>query len=362
MNQFATATDWKVETVPDVNGTHYGQAKSELPRIVDAATFIAAPLAEPKELIRGMFHQGCKLALGGGSKSFKTWTLLDLAVSVSHGLNWLNFPTTECQVLFVNFELQDWTIQRRIEAVAHAKGVKLEPGRLSLLNLRGHAANYNILLPQIADAMKRGFGLAILDPVYKLYGVTDENKAGDVAQLLNAVEELAVATGAGVAFGSHFSKGNQSQKDSIDRISGSGVFARDPDSILTFTRHENEDCFTVEPTLRAFKGVAPFVVRWQYPLMRFEPDLDPFKLKQCTGRKREHDPRKLLSAIAHTTPEQPISISAWATDGNIHRTTLAGYLTEMRRQGWIATVGEGSNARQYITNKGKAFLNGGINE
>lgn len=37
---------------------------------------------------------------------------------------------------------------------------------------------------------------------------------------------LTVETGAGVAFGSHFSKGNQIQKESIDRISGSGVFAR----------------------------------------------------------------------------------------------------------------------------------------
>jgi len=33
-------------------------------------------------------------------------------------------------------------------------------------------------------------------------------------------------------FGAHFSKGNQAGKESIDRISGSGVFARDPDTIL----------------------------------------------------------------------------------------------------------------------------------
>jgi len=93
--------------------------------------------------------------------------------------------------------------------------------------------------------------------------------------------------------------------------------------------------------------------------MREADELDPSNLKQAgPGLKPDHDPRKLLAVIGHTSAENPISISAWPTDGNIHRTTLAGYLTEMRRQGWIATAGEGSTARQYITNKGKAFLKG----
>jgi hypothetical protein len=330
-----------------------------LPPIVDAATFMAESLAEPSQLVHGIFHSGCKLVLGGGSKSFKTWQLLDLAMSVAHGINWLNFETNPARVLFTNFELQPWTIQQRIEAIAQAKGIKLEPGRLSLLNLRGRAAHYNMLLPQIVEMMKEGFGLVILDPIYKLYGDSaDENSARDMAGLLNAVERLAVETGAGAAFGSHFSKGNQSQKESIDRISGSGVFARDPDSILTFTKHESEGCFTVEPTLRAFKPVAPFVVRWQFPLMQLAPELDPAKLRQVTGRPQKHDYRRLLAAIVDTTAENPISISTWAAARKVARQTLQGYLPEMSRQGWIATTGKGNNARQFLTNKGKAYVNG----
>lgn len=347
----------EIDTVPEVNCAYDAEQIPALPAIVDAAAFGARPLTEPEQLIVRVFHKGCKLALGGSSKSFKTFTLLDLAVSVSHGLDWLNFQTTQCRVLFVNFELQEWTIQYRLEAVAKAKGIQLKSGGLSLLNLRGHAANYNLLLPLIAEKMKEDFGLVVLDPLYKLYGVTDENKASDVARLLNAIEDMAVKTGAGVAFGSHFSKGNQSQRDSIDRISGSGVFARDPDSILTFTKHETEDCFTVEPTLRAFKPVPAFVVRWQYPLMHPEPGLNPSNLKQLAGRKPAHDPRNLLAVIEGTSAENPISILAWANKAKVHRTTLSGYLPEMRRQGWIATSGEGNTARQYITNKGKVFRN-----
>ena len=335
------------------------QSRIGFPDIIDAADFVSEPLPEPSQLISGILHKGSKLALGGSSKSFKTWSLLDLGLCVAYGIPWLNFQTAQAQVLFVNFELQTWTVQQRIEALASARGVKFEPKRLFIQNLRGHAGNFALILPQIQQAMKTDFGLCIFDPIYKLYGLTDENKAGDVARLLNAIEELALRTGAAVAFASHFSKGNQSQKESIDRFSGSGVFARDPDSLLTFTRHENEDCFTVEPTLRAFKPVPPFVVQWQFPLMRPENGLDPSRLKQVAGRRHAHDHKKLLTAIALTSEQSPISISAWAHAGNVPRQTLTDYLPEMRRKGWIKTTGVGNTARQYITNEGKAFITQG---
>lgn len=91
-------------------------------------------------------------------------------------------------------------------------------------------------------------------------------------------------TGAAVAFGAHYSKGNQSQKEPIDRIGGSGVFAHDPDTILNFTRHEEEECFTVEAILRNHPPVKPFVVRWGFPLMCVEETLDPANLRKA-GRK-----------------------------------------------------------------------------
>ena len=332
--------------------------KPGLPPIVDASDFLSNRESEPLHLVDGLLHQGSKLVLGGGSKSFKTWTLLDLALSISHGQQWLGRSTTKGKVLYINFEIQNYAWQKRIASVASAKGIKLEPGTIKLWNLRGHASDFGSLLPEVtAQTKESNFALIVVDPIYKMYGNLDENKAGDVATLLNGLEALAVNTGAAIAFGAHFSKGNQSGKEAIDRISGSGVFARDPDSILIFTRHEEEDCFTVESILRNFAPVQPFAVRWQFPLFTPDQTLDPAKLKQSNaGRKREHDPRKILKAIAHTTPETGISISAWAKLVSMKRPTLNDYLTEMRKQGWIATAGEGTTAVQYITEKGKELL------
>jgi len=307
-----------------------------LPPIIDASEFVSNILPKPRELVHGVLHRGSKLALGGGSKSFKTWTLLDLALSVSHGAPWLGFEVDPGRVLYVNFEIQDYAWQGRIEAVARAKAIELQAGKIALLNLRGRAANFRTLLPKLVSRAKNeGFVLVILDPIYKLYGQTDENSAGDVAALCNAIEDLTVQTGAAVAFGAHFSKGNQSGKEAIDRISGSGVFARDPDSMLIFTRHEEEGAFGVDCILRNFKPVPQFAVRFQFPLMRRDDSLDPTRLKKTSGRKPEHDPTAILKVL----PDGGLGVNDWEGAAReqygIYGTTFHRLRRTLERQGKV---------------------------
>ena len=107
--------------------------QADLPPMVDAADFLATPQEMPPELVAGVLHKGSKLAFGGSSKAFKTWCLLDLAFSVAHGALWLGFKTTPGKVLYVNFEIQNYAWQRRIAAVARAKGIELKPGATPVL-------------------------------------------------------------------------------------------------------------------------------------------------------------------------------------------------------------------------------------
>jgi len=307
----------------------------ELPEPIDAAGFLTQSIAAPAELVAGILHQGSKLVFGGSSKSFKTWSLLDLAISIATGTDWLGRQTKQGKVLYVNFEIQAHPWQRRIVAVAQAKGVELRPGQLSLLNLRGHATSFQQLIPRIIQRCSTDhFALTVFDPIYKLYGKTDENAAGDVAALLNSLEQLAADTGAAVAFGAHFAKGNASTKEAIDRISGSGVFARDPDSLLIFTKHEADDAFTVEPILRNFPPVAPFAVRWDFPLMRPAMDLDPARLKKAGGRKPEHAPAELLNLL----PPEGLANADWqakAVGEGISKRTFYRLRCELNKTGKV---------------------------
>ena len=261
-----------------------------LPEIISGSEFMAVPQLEPPQLIEGILHQSSKMILGGASKSRKTWTLIDICLSVSAGTPWWGFKTRRGRVLYLNFELPAFAFQKRVALIAAAKGITDFSG-FDLWNLRGFATDFSELIPKILSRIKESnYALIVLDPVYKGLGKRDENKAGDIASLCNEIEQLAVKSGAAVAYGAHYSKGNQAAKDSIDRIGGSGVFARDADVILTMTPHEDKDAYVIDLTLRALPQVDPFVVRWQ--AVHFERDsaADATRIRQ--PGKSAKEPKK----------------------------------------------------------------------
>src|SRR4030095_15840395 len=260
-----------------------------------------------------VLHRGAKMVAGGASKTYKTLFLIDLGISVATGSHSLGkFPTKRGRVLYINLEIQPAFFAKRIKAICDERQIKIDSGYLKVWNLRGFAADLAKLLPRLLRKIGRDeFVLIIIDPVYKLLGARDENKAGDIASLLNEIEYLAVETGAAVAFGAHYSKGNQASKESIDRIGGSGVFARDPDSILNFTEHKAADCFTVEATLRNHPPIEPFVVRWQFPLFSVDSTLDPEQLKKA-GRPEKYDAKDLLTLIEEPMSARPLAKKAWS--------------------------------------------------
>lgn len=319
------AETWQAFAEPDI-----APLVATFPPLEDATEFLNSEIATPQDIIHGMLHRGSKMVLGGGTKSFKTWQLIYLANAVACGIPWLGRNTTKGSVLYINLELAPQFFNQRVQIVARAVGAVLNPGQFKIWNLRGYAADLSRLLAQLLqEAEPERFMLIVIDPIYKVLGTRDENRAGDIANLLNEIERLAVQSRAAVVFGAHFSKGNQSGKESMDRIGGSGVFARDPDSILIFTRHEQEDAFTVDATLRNHPPLRPFVVRWKFPLMVVDDLLDPSRLKQIGGRTRQNHGTDLLALLG-----DPLTTGNWkklaANDCGMSERTFYRLLGELK--------------------------------
>lgn len=320
-NDWTRACESTLDLVAALEKPTQVRPQSSLPAPDDGTSFVEDDIPLPLELVQGVLHKGTKMVLGGPSKAYKTWALLDLAVSVASGKDWWSFPCKQGKVIYLNFEIPRPFMRQRLAAICLAKGVKLEPGQLEIWNLRGHAGSFEMLLKDIIAQLKlHPYVLVIIDPTYKVMGDRDENSASDMNNLMNTFEQLCTSTGVAVAFGSHFAKGNASGKEAIDRISGSGVTARDPDSIITLTRHSAGDAyFTADFTLRNFPRVDPFVVFREHPLMSRVPDLDPNDLKRPErdkGEKREKKERvnksdevkeKLLNVLS-----EPLLLGEWA--------------------------------------------------
>ena len=65
-----------------------GVVAPPLPEIEFLREFVANVPEPPPQLIEGILHQGCKMVLGGTSKSNKSWCLLNLGLSVASGTEW----------------------------------------------------------------------------------------------------------------------------------------------------------------------------------------------------------------------------------------------------------------------------------
>jgi RecA-family ATPase len=293
-------------------GSIVQSSNGRFPQLQDTAEFFETedpPL--PPLVIWHLLHQGSKMLLGGNSKGRKTWALLDLAISVATGADWWGFHCRKGPVCYINLEIQPQFFRMRCKKICETKNVQPEHGMFFHWPLRGHAKPMTELIKDILGFLQQHkLSLVIIDPIYKTLPPFSgsENDSAMITQLLNEVETITIDTGAAVLFCSHFSKGDQSEKVSMDRVSGSGAWSRDPDTLLTMTAHEENDCFTVDATLRNLAPMKPFVVQWDYPLFMRQDEMNPDRLKK-RGPKGT-PPEKLLDVLSEFTGQEPKDVIA----------------------------------------------------
>ena len=279
----------------------------ELPKLPPIRAFQDIPsedMAPPPILIDGLLYQGGKMFISAPSKAHKTFTALHLSVCVSNGQDWLGFRTIRRNVLFIDLELMPFETPKRLNAIMEREGLWDKSG-IALWNLRGHAVNFNSIREQILEHCRENdTGLIGIDPYYRLADGADENSNSEIATFLLNVERLATETGAAVVLTHHFAKGNAASKKSIDRMSGAGTFARDPDALLAMTEGEDstEDnpLFVIEPIVRSFPTVKPFAVRWEYPLWTRDENA-PIELKGSPGRRKKGTVAEIVKLLPEGT-------------------------------------------------------------
>jgi RecA-family ATPase len=161
-----------------------------------------------------------------------------LAVSISTGTPFLNIETVTARVLLVNGEIRPGAYRKRLRRMMTAMQIDGDAlrDRLSVLNScdATAAATWESVL---ALAMKHRAAVCIVDPAYLLLG--DEI---DQMQAKSNVQAMRAFAAAGVTLVNvfHGTKGHIGDRQVIDRISGSGVYARDASTMLSLCEHASE--------------------------------------------------------------------------------------------------------------------------
>lgn len=278
-------------------------------------------LAPP--LIEGVLRQGHKMLMAGPSKAGKSFALIELSIGIAEGAKWLGWQCTQGKVLYVNLELDRASALHRFKDVYNALG--LQPyniNNIDIWNLRGKSVPMDKLAPKlIRRAQKKNYIAVIIDPIYKVL-TGDENSADQMAHFTNQFDKIATELGSSVIYCHHHSKGTQGGKKSMDRASGSGVFARDPDALIDLVELDITDSLIKQQEGAAACSIYANAIR-QVSFDYFDEHVgidDQQSVSQMNMHaKRILDPERLKQIESEITKAvQSIRVrSAWRVEGTL---------------------------------------------
>jgi RecA-family ATPase len=193
--------------------------------------------------------------------------------------------------MYVNLELDRASCLHRFKDVYQS--LKWEPkniGNIDIWNLRGKSIPMDKLAPKlIRRAAKKNYIAIIIDPIYKVI-TGDENSADQMANFCNQFDKVCTELGCAVIYCHHHSKGAQGGKRSMDRASGSGVFARDPDALLDLIELDLTDELLKQEENKAVCAACIAFLEKNYP--KWEDDVS--QDDQCSERAMLDYCKKIL--------------------------------------------------------------------
>lgn len=254
----------------------------DLPEFVNLGDVIDHPPALAEPLIDGVLRVGHKMLIAGPSKAGKSYSMVELAIAIAEGGEWLGHRCKQGKVLYINLEIDEASFINRMVEVYKVLYKAKHANNIEVWNLRGHAIPMRKFTPKlIRRAKEKGFLAVIIDPIYKVQD-GDENSAAEVARFCNELDKICTELSTSLIYVHHHSKGNQSGKKAMDRASGSGVWMRDVDASIDFLEYtlpeelEVEDkkltAWRVEYTIREFPDRDPIYILFDYPIHVLDKD------------------------------------------------------------------------------------------
>lgn len=273
-------------------------------------------------LISGILRQGHKMLIAGPSKAGKSFALIELCCAIAEGRKWLGWKCTAGRVMYVNLELDRASCLHRFKDVYNALGWSPEHlDNIDIWNLRGKSVPMDKLAPKlIRRAAKKDYIAIIIDPIYKVI-TGDENSADQMAAFCNQFDKICTELGTAVIYCHHHSKGSQGGKRSMDRASGSGVFARDPDALLDLIELDlNDNILKQEENKAVCEACAQvlnqFFDNWEDDVSQDDLCSQVQMLAYC-NKKMSAGQTRALNAAVEAAKARVQHITGWRIEGTL---------------------------------------------
>jgi hypothetical protein len=248
------------------------------------ASIRAREIPEPDMALEEFADIGDTLGIFGKSKAKKSWALLQLAVSLAVGQDFLGVRVPKPRrCLLVQLEVTRDHYDRRVQRVAGGMGFAAAEellGNLRVAHGRGQSLTPQ-LIAELVDLERPE--VLLVDPIYPL--ITEENTAEGVKPVLEALAKIA-EKGILVIYTHHDKKGKAGDLDLVDRGSGSGVLGRAYDAAMFLDNHATDpEAQVVRFITRNYPPVEDQTIRWEGFL--FKPQEAPAEVETSGSESRK---------------------------------------------------------------------------
>ena len=298
-------TGRKLQFNVSVNPEDASTAAPYLLPVVRASALESAEEQKPW-LIERLWSAGAVGIVSGPPKALKTWTALEMAISVATGVPCLStFPVHRSgPVLLYAAEEPMPALHSRLHALARNHALDLDQ-----VDIRVIAAD-SLRLDRGEDREKLTATvrfhrpvLLILDPLIRLHGL-DENQSGPMAELLGYFRFLQRSTGAAIAIIHHSRKNAASSAAPGQSLRGSSDLYAFVDSLVSLERRRDQVTLSAEH--RSAPGLGPLPLEL---VPAADPNQSPYLRLRASVQDDSSKHTALPDRILELLEDAPIPIT-----------------------------------------------------
>lgn len=230
-------------------------------------------------IIEGILRRGEVGNIIAATKIGKSWFALMLMICIATGRDWLGRRVARGNVLLIDNELHEETLENRISAVQFAMRIPPEAprDRFEYVACRGNWISIQDLMEALPSRYPPGsLNLICIDAKYRLFGNgLEENSNDDQTTFHNMIDQFAAVMNCPIVLVHHATKGDQGSKAVTDVGSGGGSQARTVDLHMVIRPHQQPDLSVLDAGVRSFTKFEPMTLRWNWPLWSVAEDVEP---------------------------------------------------------------------------------------
>lgn len=280
--------------------------------IVTLSDLMQTPYPEEEYIIHRISPRASITILSGQSRSFKTYCLLEIALSVASGSPLFNeFPTVQTPVLMIDEENGGRLLQNRLKQLEADDTLPIH-----FMSFSGFHLDEKHIKETIEQCELLGVKLVIIDALIRVHS-SDENSAREMSKVFQKLREF-TKHDISILVTQHHRKAGTTNMGAGNEMRGSSDILAAVDSHLAVSRKEK------------------YYLRFTQEKQRYDEELDPFEVKVSIDEK-EHFTFEYLGTLSKPLDKSPIVFAAVVELLTEHKELATGELLEKVLEKGVST-------------------------